>query len=131
MIKMMVLINAKPGISLEAFRDHYEHKHVPLILRLHPMIAEYRRNYIDAQRTTLNPGLEWPDFDVITEARFESWDDFDRFRAVSADPAVRQQVLADEAHFVNTAKTRRLIVDECPERAIDREPRAPFTAARG
>src|SRR5947209_8575192 len=116
---MMVLIKAKAAISFDAFRDYYETKHVPLIRRLHPMIAEYRRNYIDRERTQLSPGREWPDFDVITEARFHSWEDFIRFRTVSADPAVRRQVLADEAHFVDTARTQRLIVDERPERVID------------
>jgi uncharacterized protein (TIGR02118 family) len=131
MIKMMVLIKAKPGISLAAFREYYESKHVPLIRRLHPTIAEYRRNYIDPNRTELPPGREWPDFDVVTEARFHSWDDFARFRAVSADPAVRQQVLAEEDHFVDTAKTRRLIVEECPERAIDPDPGASSAVAQG
>ena len=48
----------------------------------------------------------------MTEAHFESWSDFEQFRNTSADLEVRRQVLEDEAHFVETARTRRLVVDE-------------------
>ena len=110
MIKMMVLIKRKDGISMQAFRDHYENVHVPLIRRLHPTLGHYRRNYIDAGRTAM-PVERQPDFDVITEAFFDDWAAFERFRATSASPEVRRQVLDDEALFVDTASTRRLVVD--------------------
>jgi uncharacterized protein (TIGR02118 family) len=109
MIKMMVLIKRKEGISSEAFRDHYENVHVPLIRKLHPMIKTYRRNYIDADLSALPPEKR-PDFDVITEVSFDSWADFESFKATSASPIVRPQVLADEAHFCDTPRTRRLVV---------------------
>lgn len=109
MIKMMVLIKRKEGISMEAFRDHYENTHVPLVLKLHPTLGAYRRNYIDSALSALPPEKQ-PDFDVITEAFFDSWEEFERFRVTSATPEVRSVILADEAHFVDTPRTRRLIV---------------------
>jgi uncharacterized protein (TIGR02118 family) len=114
MIKMMVLIKAKEGLTSEEFRQHYETVHVPLIRRLHPTLKAYRRNYIDSEKTHLPPEKQ-VDFDVITEAFFDNWADFESFKATSARPEIRSQVLADEAHFVETSRTRRLVVEETAE----------------
>lgn len=110
MIKFVVLIKAKQGISRAEFQAHYETKHVPLIRRLHPTIGLYRRNYIDSYQPTDPTDPQWPDFDVITEVFFASDPDYRQYLAECADPRVRAEKLADEAHFVETTRTKRLVV---------------------
>lgn len=114
MIKMVVFIKAKAGLSSAQFRDHYENVHVPLIRRLHPTLRNYRRNYIDRERS-VGGSDAWPDFDVVTESCFDDWEGFESFISTSASADVRSQVLADEAHFAETTRTRRLVVEECDQ----------------
>jgi uncharacterized protein (TIGR02118 family) len=111
-VKVMVLISAKPGISAAQFRHHYETVHAPLALRLLPMIKEYRRNFFD-RSVADRPGTIPIDFDVITELVFASEADYEAFTRRVAEPEVRRQIRADEANFLDSDKTRRLVVTEC------------------
>lgn len=45
MIKIMLLVSRKDGVSPEEFRDHYETIHAPLAANHLPYLARYVRNY--------------------------------------------------------------------------------------
>jgi hypothetical protein len=85
-IKMLVFLRRKEGLTMDEYRDHYENVHVPLVRGLFPSSAGvYRRNYIDRDRTALtdrNAGLAAAnqEFDSVTEVFFEDWEAFDAFR---------------------------------------------------
>lgn len=115
MIKLVTFNRAKDGITLDAYRSHYENVHVPLIRRLFPTIGAFRRNYVDRDltaRTERNADISAAntEFDSITEAFFDDWAAFEAFRDASADPAVRAQIVADEEAFLDSSAVRRYIV---------------------
>lgn len=66
MIKVMMLVKRKPGMSREEFVRHYEEVHAPLSLKLLPYYAKYVRNHFVR---TIEGGE--PEFDCITEFWFE------------------------------------------------------------
>ena len=92
---------------MEAFIDHYENRHVPLVLSLASMPSVYKRNYIvrgdEANRE--DPSI---DFDVITEL---VWDDRSGFQDWVTKLGV-DEVAADEARFLDRQKTRAYVIDE-------------------
>jgi len=106
MIKVMILIKRKAGISREEFIDHYENVHVPLGLKYFPMIKGYMRNYV-----VNPPGVAEPDFDCITEEWFENMEEHlaavDFWRSEAA-----QVVRDDEDRFMDSSKTAFFVVEE-------------------
>jgi EthD domain len=115
MIKMIVFNRRKEGVSMEAYRAHYENVHVPLIRSLFPTVGLYRRNYVDRERTALTErnaqaAAANTEFDSVTEAFFEDWAAFEAFRDKNSEPAVREQILADERNFLDVSAIRRYVV---------------------
>ena len=106
MIKVMVMIKRKPGISHEEFCQHYEEVHVPLALKLLPTIRKYVRNYVVAL-----PGTEGIGFDCITEFWY---DDMDGAQASldTLNSDAGQVIRDDEATFMDKDKQVVLLVDE-------------------
>ena len=100
MIKVMVLVKAKDGLSLEEFRTYYETKHAPLASRLYPMFSDYRRNYVQIDNDARVPSGKSLPFDVITELSFATEEDYQRFIEKRGQPEVRAEILADEAKFM-------------------------------
>ena len=103
MIKVVVLIKKKPDIATEQFRRHYETVHAPLVDRLLPYYATYRRNYIDGPVRGGQPEFHW---DVITELEFATASDYDSWQAALARPEVLEQIRADEGNFMVSSETR-------------------------
>lgn len=94
MVKWMLFVRRKPGISAEAFRDHYENVHAPLAMSLLP-IRRYVRNYL-----LPNAHVPEPPYDVVTEFWFDSEADAEATRAwYAADKTERLQ--KDEMTFMD------------------------------
>jgi uncharacterized protein (TIGR02118 family) len=128
-MKMVALFRRRSGLTPAEFREHYEKQHVPLALRLFPStFADYRRNYIRHdlrhQRGEGESPLPWLDFDVITEITFASRDDYERMVRAMSDPAIREQVVADETRFMDRSATVAYLVDE-ERTALPTEARTP------
>jgi len=106
MIKVMVMIKRKPGISHEEFCKHYEEVHVPLALKLLPTIKKYVRNYV-----VKLPGMEEPGFDCITEFWY---DDMEGTQASidTLNSDAGKVIQDDEATFMDKDKQVVLLVDE-------------------
>lgn len=107
MIKVIALIRKRPGITTEQFRRHYETVHAPLVNRLLPFYATYRRNYVDGPA---RGGPRQPDWDVFTELEFATTADFEAWRAALARPEVLAQIRADEANFIELGATQMWVV---------------------
>jgi hypothetical protein len=103
-------LTKRDGLSTEAFIDHYENRHVPLILSLAPAPDSYRRHYV-SRGDALNHQEAALDFDVITElgfadrAAFLAW-----ITAVSGGEA-GERVAEDEARFLDRSRTRSCVVE--------------------
>ncbi|WP_340315461.1 EthD domain-containing protein [Rhizorhabdus argentea] len=111
-VKVMCLLRRKPGLSLEEFIEYYENKHVPLILRILPYQADYRRNYVQPGSEIATMDGRPADYDVITEASFATQEDFDKFCVEAAKPQIREIIVADEAKFIDRDNLRFFVVDE-------------------
>jgi uncharacterized protein (TIGR02118 family) len=113
MIKAISLVKAKEGVSAQAFRDHYENVHVPIIESVLPMIAKYTRCYPDLTNARLAEGQTKAPFDAYTEVCFDSSEDYESYLKALADPAVRAKIRGDEANYVDSAAIYRFLVQEC------------------
>lgn len=112
MLKVIALLARKPGMSREAFIQHYESTHAPLGRRLFPQMVHYKRNYVDLSGAIIGPDAAPPDFDSVTEIWFRSRADFEAMLASHADPAIGHQIDSDEENFLDRGKTRFFIVEE-------------------
>ena len=110
MLKLVALISAKPDISREDFIAHYESSHAPMVKRLLPMIAEYRRSFVCREGdSAIAPPA--PGFDVLTELWFEDQAALDAFWQRIQEPEVIAQIRADEAHFLTSERTELFQVE--------------------
>jgi hypothetical protein len=116
MVKAIVFLKKKDGISREEFIDYYENHHRHLVRRLLTPIGEYRRTYpvydelhgADGE----TPTDDHPGFDVITEIWFESEAAWDEFLEIISRPEVAAEIAEDELNFLDRSANRLLRVDE-------------------
>jgi uncharacterized protein (TIGR02118 family) len=107
MVKVFAFLTRRNGLDTEAFIDHYENKHVPLVLSLAPAPLIYKRNYV-VRGDEFNREDDAIDFDVVTELVFcdrnayEGW-----IEKLGVDA-----VAADEHRFLERARTRAYVIDE-------------------
>jgi len=111
MYRVFGFLQKLPHLSMEAFIDHYETRHVPLVLSLAGRPPVYKRRYIERDRPTTQ-GAGTVDFDVMTELAFEDRAAFAAWIARLYGPAAEGKVVADEKRFLDMAKTRGYVVEE-------------------
>ena len=107
MFKVFAYLTKRADLSTEAFVDHYENRHVPLVLSLAPMPSVYKRNYV-VRGDLANREDPSIDFDVITEL---AWDDRSGFQEWVTKLGV-EEVAVDEARFLDREKTRAYVINE-------------------
>lgn len=105
MIRLVALLAKKDGLSTEAFRNHYEAIHVPLIRSMIGDRIGYSRIYVD--RSTLIGGtMAQPSghaefaFDVITQLAFADEAAFAQAKAAFAIPRNSSRIARDEEKFL-------------------------------
>jgi uncharacterized protein (TIGR02118 family) len=111
MFKVLGFPCKKEGMETQAFVDHYENKHVPLICSLAPAPLVYKRRYLMRGEQLTKDGGE-ADFDVVTELGFADRAAFLAWRSKLSGPGAGEQVAADEAMFLDRSRTRAYIVEE-------------------
>lgn len=107
MLKVYGFLTKREGMETEAFIEHYEKNHVPLILSLAPL-----RSCTSA--TTFVRGDEFNreedtiDFDVIRELVFADRAGFIEWvEKLSVDA-----IATEEEKFVNRSRTRAYVIEE-------------------
>jgi hypothetical protein len=108
MHKLLLFMKRKPGMSVAAFRDYYETRHVPLCMKYMAGAERYLRRYLEPA-----PGMPEPEFDVITELWFAGRAPVDAIVATMAKDAMPADVIADELNLFDRSKTRVHAVHEC------------------
>ena len=94
MVKWVLFVRRRAGLTPAQFRDHYETVHAPLAMRLLP-IRRYVRNYL-----LPTPGMPDPPYDVMTEFWFDSAEEAAAARAwYAADES--QTLQRDEMTFMD------------------------------
>jgi len=79
MVKLIVCVKRKPGMSVQEFHDYWRTKHGPLVKSV-PGCRKYIRNTCSATPSAAYERKRRP-FDGIAELWFDSLADVDRFLA--------------------------------------------------
>jgi hypothetical protein len=112
MYKVAALLNRKPGMSRADFINYYEANHARLVRKSFPLILEYRRNFVDLDRSFIVPGIESPDFDVITEIWYRDKASYKEMLATHYKAGLQEVIEADERNFMDQTMTRMFRVEE-------------------
>jgi uncharacterized protein (TIGR02118 family) len=115
--KVLVMFGKRPDITREQFRAHYEGVHVPLVNKLLPFFADYRRNYINRDDSVYDGAEDTCKYDVVTELWFASLADYDNFTEALKDPAVFGALTECEAAFLDPSTMVTYVVDEVSKAA--------------
>lgn len=103
MIKIVIFFKRIPGMSVEAFQQHWRTTHADIIVKL-PGIRRYIQNHV------LPSGYRKgePAFDAVAESFFDSTE---AMKALAKTPEY-QKVLGDEPNFIDRATMGSIITDE-------------------
>lgn len=117
MIKLVCFFRRKPGMSTEAFHDHWLNSHGPLIANtpeLARYIVRYEQNHRLPEDYARDPDGE-PGFDGATVQWLES---MESFRGFVRDPMYAERIAPDEARFIDRPSIT-LVFSEDDEVVID------------
>lgn len=109
MFTRITLLKRRPGMTIEEFRDYYETHHRLIGERV---LAGFAQRYVRRYAVPVSPGLEMPDFDVMTEITFPDRAAHDRCIAALSEPSVAAWVMADEDRLFDRAAMRVFTVEE-------------------
>lgn len=103
MIKVIEVINRRPGMSVEEFQEYWLHRHGPVVAQL-PGLRRYVQSHV-------RPGgyrNRTPAFDGTAEL----WFDDKAGLAAIVDTPEFEAAKADEPNFIDTATLLEIVVDE-------------------
>ncbi len=103
MIKTVIFFKRKPGLSVEAFQQHWRTRHAQIIAQL-PGIRRYVQNH--ALASAYRAGE--PAFDGVAESSF---DDTRAMKALVGTPQYAA-VLEDEPNFIDRSSMGSIITEE-------------------
>ena len=113
MLKTLVLLKRRPGMSMEEFVDYYENHHAKLGEKyLLPRVKRYLRRYVHPENNPITGHAEELDFDVVMEMWWDSREDFDEAMKVISSEEVRIQFFEDEERIFNSHANRVFTVEE-------------------
>lgn len=112
---VLITVWRKPGMSMEAFYDHYENVHMPLIRELAGDKIPISHNRLYVERT--GPGLkermvqpsecgDGIDYDAVAELNFEDEAHNLAYWKVLYAPEAQGRLTEDEYKFMDRSKLR-------------------------
>lgn len=102
MVKIVVLLPRREGLSREEFERYWRERHLPLVAKL-PGLRRLVANYVRS-----DPHGPPPAYDGVAEDWF---DDLEAHHAALASPE-GQAVLADAPNFLDMTRFQLLVVEE-------------------
>ncbi|MFT5133158.1 MAG: hypothetical protein ACI9SC_001627 [Gammaproteobacteria bacterium] len=113
MIKLVMPMKRRPGMSIPAFREYYETKH-----RL--LGEKYLKGYATRYfRRFTNPTLDRdgqlrdPEYDVFLEVWYPDQEAFEASGEALSAPEVAKEIHEDEENIFDLRFMRSYLVDEC------------------
>jgi uncharacterized protein (TIGR02118 family) len=110
MIKVIVAIVRKPGMSPKEFHTHWRSDHARLVAGS-DVTKRYIRRYIQAHTASSEYANGEPAFDGMAELWFDSIEDKDRFYS---DPEYLAKIKPDESRFADMTRTQFIVTIEEP-----------------
>ena len=112
MIKVVTLLTRKPGMSREAFIEHYETHHRKIGEKyLSGFAVKYQRRYLQSAGFRGQEGAT-PPFDVLMEIRYPDQDTLDAALAVLSTDEAQAEIIADEERLFDRDLIRSYTVEE-------------------
>lgn len=108
MVKLVCFIKRKPGMSLEAFYDHWENHHGPLIAAT-PELARHIARYEQHRRDPLTERLGGADHDGVAVQWFDS---AHAFMAFVSEPVYSELIIPDEDAFLDRDSLVWMLTEE-------------------
>ena len=110
MIKLIVAIKRKQGMSVEAFQKHWHDGHASIV-RASPATMKYIRRYIQCHTMAQQYEHGEPAFDGTAELWFDSVSNMDAFYK---DPDYLATMKPDEPRFADMEQTKFFVTLEHP-----------------
>lgn len=111
MLTVLSYLVKREDITTDEFVDHYENRHVPLILSLAALPVVYKRHYL-RRGDVVNIGEADIDWDVVTEQVFANHEAFQCWIDAVTLGDAGERVAADEARFLQRSRTRACVVSD-------------------
>ena len=112
MIKLVTLLTRKPGMSREAFIEHYETHHRKIGEKyLSGFAVKYQRRYLQSAGFRGQEGATLP-FDVLMEIWYPDQDTLDAALAVLSTDEAQAEIIADEERLFDRDLIRSYTVEE-------------------
>lgn len=122
MLKLVVTMKRKPGMSREEYRSYYETRHAKLMKLTSEYVLDYRRSYpllnpTDPEKIYNPSGAELinPDnspFDCMTEVWLKDAEALGKLYELMARPDVAALVKEDNSHFQDPSTIRYVLCEE-------------------
>ena len=106
--KLLIFARRRAGMSSADFRDYYENRHVPLVMKYNKGLLRYFRRYLEP-----TSGIPVPDYDVVTELWFANKVSVERVLEAMAQNAMPADVIADEHNLFDRSSFRFYAVTDC------------------
>ena len=112
MIKVVTLLTRKPGMSREAFIEHYETHHRKIGEKyLSGFAVKYQRRYLQSAGFREQEGDALP-FDVLMEIWYPDQDTLDAALAVLSTDEAQAEIITDEERLFDRDLIRSYTVEE-------------------
>jgi hypothetical protein len=114
MLKVMMLMKRKPGLSMTEFIERYESVHVPLAEKHATKIKHYERHYLHpGSHVMFGDEVAEPEYDVITELWYDDMAALaEQQDGLRSQPEVVATVIADEELLFDRTKSRLVYVED-------------------
>ena len=106
MVKMLITLKRRAGMSLQEFKDYRRDVHAPLLFAIPE--ARYIRRFVVSYPVPA-PTFPEPSYDAVVEAWFDSLDDLN---ALYLCENFQTKVDPDHANFLDVAQAGRIISEE-------------------
>lgn len=123
-VTMFMFVPRKPGLTVEQFKDHYENKHVPLVLKAMGEAKPLSHTRYYCQRNPAAQGdAEVPppllfvgnpdtvDYDCITKIEFKDQETFAKFHEEFQNTPFKKEIEEDQDRFADTPRFKILAVE--------------------
>jgi uncharacterized protein (TIGR02118 family) len=95
-LRALWVVRRKPGMSVEAFHEHWRHTHGPMVPRT-PSLVRYVQYHVQPELQAVAP----PEFDGVAEL---CWNDLEEFHESWASAQMQEEQFPDMAKFLDPAR---------------------------
>jgi hypothetical protein len=112
MLKQVVLLKRRDGMTMEEFVQYYENHHSKLGQRFMPLARRYLRRYVRPEKNPITGEAVELDFDVVMEIWWDSRQDFETTMKQIGTGETHRLFYEDEEKIFNSHNNRVFTVEE-------------------